>query len=48
MEESRENHLDLCQILYDYTVEARNRFKGLDMIDRMPDAPWTEVRDIIK
>ena len=28
---------------YDYTVEVRNRFKGLDMIDRVPDEPWTEV-----
>ena len=48
MEESRENHLDLCQILYDYTVEARNRFKGLDLIDRVPDELYMEVRDIVK
>ena len=36
---------DLNQILYDYTVEVRNRFKGLDMIDRVPDELWMEVRD---
>ena len=34
---------DLNQILYDYTVEVRNRFKGLDLIDRVPDELWTEV-----
>ena len=34
---------DLNQITYDYTVEVRNRFKGLDMIDRVPDELWTEV-----
>ena len=38
---------DLNQILYDYTVEVRNRFKGLDLIDRVPDELWTEVRDIV-
>ena len=32
---------------YDYTVEVRNTFKGLDLIDRMPDDLWTEVRDIV-
>ena len=32
---------------YDYTVEVRNRFKGLDLIDRVPDELWTEVRDIV-
>ena len=37
---------DLNQIPYDYTVEVRNRFKGLDLIDRMPDELWNEVRDI--
>ena len=36
---------DLNQILYDYTVEVRNRFKGLDLIDRAPDELWNEVRD---
>ena len=38
---------DLNQILYDYTVEVRNRFKGLDLIDRVPDELWTEVHDIV-
>ena len=39
---------DLNQILYDYTVEMRNRFKGLDMIDSVPDELWTEVCDIVQ
>ena len=39
---------DLNQIPYDYTVEMRNRFKGLDVIDRLPDELWTEVRDIVQ
>ena len=39
---------DLNQIPYDYTVEVRNRFKGLDLIDRVPGELWTEVRDIIQ
>ena len=39
---------DLNQIPYDYTVEGRNRFKGLDLIDRVPDEPWNEVRDIVQ
>ena len=38
---------DLNQITYDYTVEVRNRFKGLDQIDRVPDELWMEVRDIV-
>ena len=38
----------LNQILYDYTVEVRNRFKGLDLIDRLPNEPWTEVHDIVQ
>ena len=38
---------DLNQIPYDYTVEVRNIFKGLDLVDRVPDELWTEVRDII-
>ena len=38
----------LNQILYDYTVEVRNRFKGLDLIDRVPDELWNEVRDIVQ
>ena len=39
---------DLNQISYNYTVEVTNRFKGLDMIDRVPEEPWTEVRDIVQ
>ena len=39
---------DLNQIPYNYTVEVRNRFKGLDLIDRMPDELWNEVRDIVQ
>ena len=38
---------DLFQIPYDYTVEMRNKFKGLDMIDRVPDELWNEVCDIV-
>ena len=38
----------LNQIPYDYTVEVRNRFKGLDLIDRVPDELWTEVHDIVQ
>ena len=38
---------DLNQIPYDYTVEVRNGFKGLDLIDRTPDELWTEVHDIV-
>ena len=39
---------DLNQIPYDYTVEVRNRFKGLDLIDRVPDELRTDVRDIVQ
>ena len=39
---------DLNQIPYDYKVEVRNRFKGLDLIDKVPDELWTEVRDIVQ
>ena len=39
---------DLNQILYDYTVEVTNRFKGLDQIDTVPDELWTEVRDMYR
>ena len=39
---------DLNQIPYDYTVEVRNRFKGPDLTDRVPDELWTEVRDIVQ
>ena len=38
----------LNQIPYDYTVEVRNRFKGLDLIDRVPDEFWMEVSDIVQ
>ena len=39
---------DLNQIPYDYTVEVRNRLKGLDLTDRVPDELWTEVLDIVQ
>ena len=39
---------DLNQIHYVYTVEVRNRFKGLDLIDRVPDELWTEICDIVQ
>ena len=39
---------DQNQIPCDYTVKVRNRFKGLDLIDRVPDELWTEVRDIVQ
>ena len=39
---------DLNQISYEYTVEVRNRFKGLDLIDREPDELWTGVCDIVQ
>ena len=39
---------DLNQIPYDYTVEVRNRFKGLSLIDRVPDELWTEVCDTVQ
>ena len=39
---------DLNQIPYDYIVEVRNRFKGLDLIDRVPDELWMEVHDIVQ
>ena len=53
IEESRENHYtsfryELNQISYDYTVEATNRFKGLDLVDRMPQELWTEVHDVVQ
>ena len=38
---------DLNKIPYDYSVEVRNRFKGLDLIDRVPDELWNEVCDIV-
>ena len=39
---------EVNQIPYDYTVEVRNRFKGLDLIDRVPDELWMEFRDIVQ
>ena len=39
---------DLTQISYDYTVEVRNRFKGLDLIYRVLDELWTEIHDIVQ
>ena len=45
---TRSFRYDLNQIPYDYTVEVRNRFKGLDLIDRVPDELWTEVCDIVQ
>ena len=39
---------DLNQIPYDYTVEVRNRFKGLDLKDRVPEKLWTEIHDIVQ
>ena len=45
---SRPFRHDLNQIPYDYTLEVRNRFNGLDLIDRVPDELWMEVRDIVQ
>ena len=45
---SRPFRYDLNQIPYDYTVEVRNRFKGLDLIDRAPNELWNEVCDIVQ
>ena len=39
---------DLNQIPYSYTVEGRSRFKGLDLVERLPNEPWTEVCDIVQ
>ena len=47
-ETTRPFRYDLNQIPYDYTVEVRNRFKGLDLIDRVPDELQNEVRDIVQ
>ena len=47
-ETTRSFRYDLNQILYDYTVEVRNRFKGLDLIDRVAKELWTEVRGIVQ
>ena len=45
---TRSFRYDLNQTPYDYTVEVRNRFEGLDLIDRVPDELWTEVCDIVQ
>ena len=47
-ETTRPFRYDLNQIPYDYTVEVRNRLKGLDLIDRVPDELWNKVRDIVQ
>ena len=39
---------DINQIPYDYTLEVKNRFKGLDLIDRVPDGLWMAVHDIVQ
>ena len=44
---SRSFRYDLSQIPYGYIVEVTNRFKGLDLIDRVPEELWMEVRDIV-
>ena len=45
---NRSFRYDQNQIPYDYTVEVRNRFKGLDLIDKVPDELWMEVCDIVQ
>ena len=45
---TRSFRYDLNQILYDYTVEVRNRLKGLELIDRVPEELWMEVYDIVR
>ena len=45
---TRSFRYDLNQIPYDYTVEVRNRFKGLDLIDRVPNELWNEICDIVQ
>ena len=47
-ETTRPFRYDINQIPYDYTVEVRNRFKGPDLIDRVPDELWIEVCDIVR
>ena len=43
-----ENHYDLSQIPHDYTVDVTNRFKGLNLIDRVPEELWMEVHNIVQ
>ena len=45
---TRSFRYDLNQIPYDYTVEVRNRFRGLDLMDRVPEELWTDVCDIVQ
>ena len=45
---TRSFRYDLNQTPYDYTMEVRNRFKGLDLIDRVPDELWMEIHDIVQ
>ena len=45
---TRSSRYDLNQNPYNYTVEVTNRFKGLNLIDRVPEEAWTEVRDIVQ
>ena len=45
---TRSFRYDINQIPYDYTVEVRNSFKGLDLIERVPDELWNEVHDIVQ
>ena len=45
---TRSFRYDLNQISYDYTLEVTNRFKGLDLIDRVPEELWMEIRDIVQ
>ena len=47
-ETTRPFRYDLNQIPYEYTVEMKNRFKGLDLIDRVPDELWMDVHDIVQ
>ena len=48
MKTTRQLRYDLNQIPYDYTVEVTNRFKGLDLIDRVPEEQWMEVCNIVQ
>ena len=45
---TRPSRHDLNQIAYNYTMEVTNRFKGLDLIDRVPEELWMEVHDIVQ
>ena len=48
MENHRQFSYDLNQIFYDYTMEVTNRFRGLDLVDRVPEKLWTEVHNIVQ